>query len=162
MAQTPFLLPLLVPLWFPFHLLGIPSLCGAIPSTLVSGCSWTGLPLPKPFPVPPPFQIPNTPGQLCAILRRHSDSGFTRSGTKTIQNSSSHNSLFIHIISWDWPFTFEINLKKVAKRDSVTLNAISYNILAFLRIAFMSLPLKCLFYSTVPFVESHCTCSGHS
>jgi hypothetical protein len=81
---------------------------------------------------------------------------------KTIQNSSAHNSFLIHIISWDWPFKFEIKPKKVAERDSVTLNAISYNILAFLRIAFMNLPFKCLFYSTIPFVKSHCPCSGHS
>ncbi len=30
---------------------------------------------------PSPFQIPNTPGQLCALLRRRRDSGFTGSRT---------------------------------------------------------------------------------
>ncbi len=83
-AQFPFFAPLagflLVPLSIPFTYLESLLLCGAIPSTLAPACSWTDLPL----PIPSPFQLPNTPGQLCALLRQHRDSGFTRSGTLLI------------------------------------------------------------------------------
>jgi hypothetical protein len=49
-------------------------LCGKIPSTLVPGCSWTGIPL----PIPSPFQFPGvSPNQLRTLLRRHHDLGFT-------------------------------------------------------------------------------------
>jgi hypothetical protein len=93
MAQTHLLLPLLAPLWFPFqspftYLESLLS-CGAIPSTLVHLgprllVNWP--PLPQTLLGPSPVLshskfIPNTPGKLCTILRRHHDSGFTRSGT---------------------------------------------------------------------------------
>jgi hypothetical protein len=80
--KSPFLLPLLILFWFPFqpsftYLESLP-LCGAIPSNLAPGCSWTDLPFLKHSPVPP---IPNSrppgvsPNKLCASLRRHRDPG---------------------------------------------------------------------------------------
>jgi hypothetical protein len=94
MAQFPFLLPLLVSLTvslsIPFYLLGIHPFpwCDSVhlgPRLLVN---WP--PPPHSLPIPSPFQIPSTPGQLCALLRRHRDSGFTGSGT-----GKNHNTLWI-------------------------------------------------------------------
>jgi hypothetical protein len=81
-GANPLFTPLAIsPLSFePSYLLGIPPLRGAVLSTLIPGCSWTELPLPIP-PHLTPSQIPTTPGQLCVLLRRHRDPGFTWSGT---------------------------------------------------------------------------------
>ncbi len=72
-GTTPLLPPLLVLCYSAFHfpLTYLETLLwrDAIPSTLA-----------HPLPIPSPFQIPNTPGQLCASLR-HRGPGFSWSGT---------------------------------------------------------------------------------
>ncbi len=77
MEKTRLFLPLLIPLSLTWN----PSLC-----VVRSRPPWpqVACELASPsstLPSPSPFQIPNTPGQWCTILRRHRDSGFTRSGT---------------------------------------------------------------------------------
>ncbi len=75
------LLPLPVLCYFPSHC----SLLTWKPSLDVKGScppwSQVARKLTSPFLIPSPFQIPNTPGQLCALLRQHRDPGFPWSGT---------------------------------------------------------------------------------
>jgi hypothetical protein len=87
MAHSPFLLPLLVPCQFPFHSL----LLTRNPSfgVMRSRPPWPQVArkLTSPSPIPSPFQIPSTPDQSCALLRRHRDSGFTGSGTGSTEDA---------------------------------------------------------------------------
>jgi hypothetical protein len=69
----------LVPLTYLESLL----LCGAIPSTLIPGCSWTDLPLPIPTPFPPHSNFP-TPGFFGSIVRPTKTT--SRSGLHTVRN----------------------------------------------------------------------------
>ncbi len=64
----------------PFYLLGIPPLAWCDPIHLVA----------RKLTSPSKFQIPSTPGQLCALLRRHRDSGFTGYGTVPTVCASIH------------------------------------------------------------------------
>ncbi len=91
MAQFPFLLPLLVPCCVPSY---SPLLTWKPSFDVKRSCppwSQVARPLSSPFsspphslPIPSPFQIPNISGQLCALLRRHRDPGFSWSGTWSV------------------------------------------------------------------------------
>ncbi len=85
MAQSPFFTPLAdflsIPLSIPFYLLVIPPFVWCDPVHLGPRLLVNWPPLPQTLPSPSPFQIPNTPGQLCSILRRHRNSGFSGSRT---------------------------------------------------------------------------------
>jgi hypothetical protein len=96
------------PCWFPFNPSFNPPLLTWNPSYCVvrSRPPWPQVarkltsPSSNP-PSPSPLQIPTTPGQLCTLLRRHRDSGFTGSGTVRMP--------WIKVLSDDKPaITFEI------------------------------------------------------
>ncbi len=93
-------IPLLCsPCWYPvnfpsipFYLLGNPPLAWCDPVHLGPRLLVNWPPPSHPLPIPSPFQIPNTSGQLCALLRRHRDPSFSWSGilNKLVQYVAFH------------------------------------------------------------------------
>ncbi len=83
------LLPLLIPCYFQPHSLlltwkpsfGVMRSCPPWPQVTRKLTSPFPSP-PHPLPISSPFQIPNTSGQLCALLRRHRDPAFSWSWTR--------------------------------------------------------------------------------
>ncbi len=90
-AQFPLFAPRasspLTSLFIPLYLLGNPPLAWCNPVHLSPRLLVNWPPLSHSLPIPSPFQIPNTPGQLCASLRRHCDPGFSWSGTVMFQKN---------------------------------------------------------------------------